>query len=218
MGFLAGNGVEDAGRAVCAGQWGRSGPAVVQFRAMPSHLAIYTGSFDPITYGHIDVLKRARSLFDEIVVAIGRNPDKAALFSPEERVSMVRKVIGELVESNREGASIRVETYPGLTVDFAREVGACAILRGIRNVTDLASECQLAITNRKVADIETVFMITGEEHAYTSSSLIKQIAALGGSIDALVDIVPPVVLDELRVKRGHPDNPLGRLAQDRLAD
>jgi pantetheine-phosphate adenylyltransferase len=111
-----------------------------------------------------------------------------------------------------------VETYQGLTVDFARDVGACAILRGIRNVTDLASECQLAITNRKVADIETVFMITGEGYAYTSSSLIKQITALGGSLDGLTSIVPPVVLRALEEKRNDPENPLGRLATDRLAD
>ena len=185
---------------------------------MTTHLAIYTGSFDPITYGHLDVLTRARSLFDEIVVAIGRNPEKQELFTPEERVSMVSELVAELLQRDSEGALIRIETYQGLTVDFARQVGACAILRGIRNMTDLASECQLAITNRKVADIETAFMITGEEYAYTSSSLIKQITALGGSLEGLSSIVPPVVLRALEVKRNHPDNPLGRLATDRLAD
>ena len=165
----------------------------VQSDVMPGHLAIYTGSFDPITFGHLDVLRRARHLFDEIVVAIGRNPDKEALFSPEERVDMVEQIIAALLAEEPEGASIRVETYRGLTVDFARDVGACAILRGIRNVTDLASECQLAITNRKVADIETVFMITGEEYAYTSSSLIRQMAGLGASLDQLSSFVPSVV-------------------------
>ena len=185
---------------------------------MSGHLAIYTGSFDPITFGHLDVLRRARHLFDEIVVAIGRNPDKQALFTSEERVDMVRRIIASMVSETPGGATIRVETYRGLTVDFAREVGACAILRGIRNVTDLASECQLAITNRKVADIETVFMITGEEYAYTSSSLIKQIAALGGSLDGLASIVPPVVVEALRLKRDDPGNPLGLLARDRLAE
>ena len=195
----------------------------IQYRSynpnvMKSHLAIYTGSFDPITYGHLDVLSRARSLFDEIVVAIGRNPERQELFSSDERAAMVRELVQELVAREGEGASIRVETYQGLTVDFARDVGACAILRGIRNVTDLASECQLAITNRKVADIETVFMITGEEYAYTSSSLIKQITALGGSLEGLTSIVPPVVLRALEEKRNDPENPLGRLATDRLAD
>jgi pantetheine-phosphate adenylyltransferase len=185
---------------------------------MSGHLAIYTGSFDPITYGHLDVLQRARSLFDEIVVAIGRNPEKVALFSIEERLSMAESLVGELVADDEGGASIRVETYHGLTVDFAKQVGACAILRGIRNVTDLASECQLAITNRKVANIETVFMITGEQYAYTSSSLIKQITALGGSLDGLKAIVPPIVIEALDGKRHDPSNPLGRIATDRLAD
>lgn len=185
---------------------------------MKTHLAIYTGSFDPITYGHLDVLTRARSLFDEIVVAIGRNPEKQELFSSQEREEMVSELVQELLSRNVDGASIRVETYQGLTVDFAREVGACSILRGIRNVTDLAAECQLAITNRKVADIETTFMVTGEEYAYTSSSLIKQITALGGSLEGLSSIVPPIVLRALEKKRNDPSNPLGRLATDRLAD
>lgn len=185
---------------------------------MPIHLAIYTGSFDPITYGHLDVLRRARHLFDEIVVAIGRNPNKEALFSSEERFGMIDELVRELTNEEPGGAVIRVETYRGLTVDFAKKVGACAILRGIRNVTDLASECQLAITNRKVADIETVFMITGEEFAYTSSSLIKQITALGGSLDGLTSIVPPQVLKALAEKRLDPKNPLGRLAKDHLAE
>jgi pantetheine-phosphate adenylyltransferase len=185
---------------------------------MNTHLAIYTGSFDPITYGHLDVLQRARGLFSEIVLAIGHNPEKTALFSVEERLAMVRPLVAAMLREDDDGAPIRVETYNGLTVDFAKHVGACAILRGIRNVTDLASECQLAITNRKVADIETVFMITGEEYAYTSSSLIKQITALGGSIDGLKAIVPPVVLEALDEKRRDPSNPLGRIATDRLAD
>lgn len=185
---------------------------------MSTHLAIYTGSFDPITYGHIDVLRRARGLFDEVVVAIGHNPEKVALFSTEERHSMVQSLVEELLQEDQSGAQIRVETYRGLTVDFAKDVGACAILRGIRNVTDLAAECQLAITNRKVADIETVFMITGEEYAYTSSSLIKQITALGGSLDGLRAIVPPLVVAALDAKRNDPSNPLGRIATDWLAD
>ena len=215
---MAGKGAEGAGGAFYAGHGLYEAAPPVQSALMPAHLAIYTGSFDPITFGHLDVLRRARHLFDEIVVAIGRNPDKEALFTSDERVMMVNRIIGDLLAEEPDGAGIRVETYPGLTVDFAREVGACAILRGIRNVTDLASECQLAITNRKVADIETVFMITGEEYAYTSSSLIKQIAALGGSLDGLAAIVPPVVVDALREKRDDPGNPLGLLAKDRLVE
>jgi pantetheine-phosphate adenylyltransferase len=188
-------------------------------RSMPArHLAIYTGSFDPITFGHLDVLRRARSLFDEIIVAIGHNPEKRALFNYEERMDMASQLIRQLLTDEPGGANVRVEHYTGLTVDFARKVNAAAILRGIRNITDLAAECQLAITNRQVAGIETVFIVTGESFAYTSSSLIKQIAALGGSIDHLASLVPPIVIDRLRAKRNDPHNPLGKLAQDDLAE
>jgi len=182
------------------------------------HLAIYTGSFDPITLGHLDVLRRARHLFDEIILAIGRNPDKPALFSFDERMAMARQLIKEIVDDEPNAAPVRVEHYTGLTVDFARKVGACAILRGIRNITDLAAECQLAITNRQVANIETVFIVTGETFAFTSSSLIKQVAALGGSIDQLGTIVPPSVIEALKKKRTDPTNPLGKLVRDQLAE
>ena len=190
--------------------------------AMPAaakhHLAIYTGSFDPITLGHLDVLRRARHLFDEIMLAIGRNPEKPALFSFDERLDMAKKLVKEIVADDPSAAPVRVEHYTGLTVDFARKVGACAILRGIRNITDLAAECQLAITNRQVAGIETVFIVTGETFAFTSSSLIKQVAALGGSIDQLATIVPPLVMEALKRKRNDPNNPLGMLVRDQLAE
>ncbi len=185
---------------------------------MATHLAIYTGSFDPITLGHLDVLARSRGMFDEVVLAIGRNPNKQALFSAEERCRLASTLVGELVQAQPLGARVRVDQYSGLTVDYARSVGACAIVRGIRNITDLAGECQLAITNRQVAGIETVFIVTGENFAYTSSSLIKQIAALGGSLDSLSSLVPPIVIDALRVKRGDRSNPLGRLAEDGLVE
>lgn len=182
------------------------------------HLAIYTGSFDPITLGHLDVLARARGLFDEVILAIGRNPNKEALFTFDERLELARALVAEMQETAPAGARIRVEHYTGLTVDYAKAVGACAIVRGIRNITDLASECQLAITNRQVAAIETVFIVTGENFAYTSSSLIKQIAALGGSLDSLATLVPPRVIEALRQKRGDRSNPLGRLAVDGLVE
>ena len=185
---------------------------------MAHHLAIYTGSFDPITLGHLDVLARARGLFDEVILAIGRNPNKEALFTFDERLELARALVAEMQETTPAGARIRVEHYTGLTVDYARAVGACAIVRGIRNITDLASECQLAITNRQVAGIETVFIVTGENFAYTSSSLIKQIAALGGSLDSLATLVPPRVIEALRRKRGDRSNPLGRLAVDGLVE
>ncbi len=183
-----------------------------------THLAVYPGSFDPMTRGHLDVIGRTRRLFDEVVVGIGINPEKAALFAPEEREAMVVELVGELVAEDGDLAPVRVERYDGLTVDFARSVGASVIVRGIRNVTDLAAECQLAITNRQVADIETIFVLTGEQYAFTSSSLIRQVAALGGSLERLAGIVPPLVLERLRAKAAEPDNPLARLARDQLID
>jgi len=182
------------------------------------HLALYAGSFDPITYGHLDVLARARHIFDELVLGLGYNPDKTALFTFEERTEMAQKLIDELLANEPDGAPIRVERYQGLTVDFAQKIGAAVILRGIRNITDLAVETQLAITNRQVADIETVFIVTGEQFAYTSSGLIRQVAALGGSLDRLENIVPPLVLERMRQKRDDPDNPLSKLAEDAHID
>ena len=176
---------------------------------MARHLAIYTGSFDPISYGHLDILRRSRGLFDEVVLAIGRNPNKEALFSFEERMDLARELVTEMMVNEPIGAPLRVEHYTGLTVDYAKSVGACAIVRGIRNITDLANECQLAITNRQVAGIETAFIVTGESFAYT---------ALGGSLDALASLVPPAVVEALRAKRNDPLNPIGRLARDGLLE
>ncbi len=184
----------------------------------PQHLAIYAGSFDPITLGHLDVLQRARGLFDKIILAVGDNPEKPALFTAEERVGMARTLVAGMISTEPDGSPVLVDHYTGLTVDFARNVNASAILRGIRNITDLANECQLAITNRQVAGIETVFIVTGERYAFTSSSLIKQVAALGGSLDGLSGIVPPLVIDRLKIKRDDPGNPLGRLARDQLIE
>ena len=182
------------------------------------HLALYAGSFDPITLGHLDVLQRARGMFDRIILAIGDNPEKTALFTATERVDMARELIAQMTSERPNGAPVEVVHYTRLTVDFAREVNAAAILRGIRNITDLAKECQLAITNRQVAGIETVFLVTGETFAFTSSSLIKQVAALGGSLDSLATLVPPQVIDLLKRKRDDPSNPLGRLAQDQFME
>lgn len=208
-----------AGRGRCRAADRPQRAADVPYHArVARHLAIYTGSFDPITLGHLDVLARTRKMFDEVILAIGRNPNKEALFSFEERLELARALVAEMIAKEPVGAVIRVEHYTGLTVDYAKSVGACAIVRGIRNITDLAGECQLAITNRQVAGIETVFIVTGENFAYTSSSLIKQIAALGGSIDSLSALVPPLVIDALRRKRGDRSNPLGRLAVDGLVE
>lgn len=167
-------------------------------RSMSEHLALYAGSFDPPTLGHLDVIGRARRLFDRIVVGIGENPDKKPMLPAVERLTFLREAVEELVGDQPEGAPVDVACYSGLTVDYARSIGAAALLRGIRNVTDLASECQLAIANRQVADIETAFVITDERFGFTSSSLIRQIVELGGDVDKLTNIVPSNVLAHLR--------------------
>ncbi len=165
------------------------------------HLAIYPGSFDPITYGHLDVIQRGRRLFDRIVVAVGQNPGKDQLFSADERVEMARVLIGELVKSEPDGSPVTVEAYSGLTVDFARKIRATVILRGIRNLSDLQNEVQQALTNREVAGLETAFVVAGQDFAYTSSSLIKQITAMGTDLMSLSSMVPALVIERLREKK-----------------
>jgi len=157
-------------------------------------IAIFPGTFDPLTNGHYDVIHRGRNLFDRLIIAIGRNPSKQSLFSIDERESMIAELVADL------GDNVEVQTFKGLTVDYAKQVGATAILRGLRNVTDLHFEFQLALTNRAIADIETVFIMTGESYAFTSSSLIKQIAA-GGDIDRLHRLLPPIVLQRMKEKK-----------------
>ena len=146
------------------------------------------------------------------------NPEKPALFSFEERLEMAKTLVSEMIAAQPDGGPVQVNHYTGLTVDFAQQVSAAAIVRGIRNITDLASECQLAITNRQVADIETVFIITAEEFGFTSSSLIRQIAAMGGSLDRLSSIIPPIVMEALTALQQDPNRPLRRLVDDRHID
>ncbi len=162
------------------------------------HRAIYSGSFDPVTLGHLDVIARGRRMFDDLIVAIGRNIAKRELFSMKQRRQMVERLIADMKNGEPGAGNVRVETYQGLTVDFARSVDATIILRGIRNISDLAYECQLAMTNRQVANIETVFIVTDQAFSYTSSSLIRQIAALGGDLDSLSAIVPQIVVEALK--------------------
>ena len=171
------------------------------------HLAVFPGSFDPVTFGHLDVIARGRRLFDELVVAVGRNPGKIELFTPDERVGMIRDLCEEMVAKEPKGAAVRVESFGGLTVDFAQRQGATALLRGIRNLSDLQYEVQQAVTNREVADLETAFVVAGQSFAYTSSSLIKQLTALGRDLDeALRPMVPQPVIAALKAKKAanHP--------------
>ncbi len=160
-------------------------------------IAVFPGTFDPITNGHLDVIRRGVKLFDELVVGVGRNPEKTSFLTQDDRVRIIREVISSI-------PTARVEPFSGLTVDFARAVGAAVILRGIRNSSDLQFEFQVALTNRVVAGIETVFIMTCTEYAYTSSSLIREIASMGGDVSTLV---PPQVLNLLRIdpRKNHAD-------------
>ena len=153
-------------------------------------IAVFPGSFDPITYGHLDVIKRGSGLFDELIVGVGTNPEKPHLMTVEARADIIKQVVANI-------PNVHVEVFKGLTVDFAKKVGATAILRGIRNSSDLQFEFQVALTNRVVADVETVFIMTGPEYAFTSSSLIKEIAQMGGDVSALV---PPEVLPHIQAR------------------
>lgn len=141
--------------------------------------AVYPGSFDPITKGHLDVIQRGAKLFGELVVAVGQNPLKEQLFTPEERVAMIRELVVDMPR-------VLVQSYNCLTVEFAAQVGADVMLRGLRNLTDVQYEFQLAMTNRTVAGIETVFIMTSEEFGYVNSTMVREIALLGGDVSKLI--------------------------------
>ncbi len=183
---------------------------------MPRHIAVYPGSFDPMTFGHLDVIARGRRLFDELIVAVGRNPSKDQLFSAEERAEMAEALVARLVKDEPAGSPVRVLSYAGLTVDFARGAKATVLLRGVRNLSDLQYEIQQALTNREVAGLETAFVVAGQNFAYTSSSLIRQIAAMGEDLSGLTSMVPPLVVEKLRAlkARKHPMLERLRAAQD----
>ena len=160
----------------------------------PTRIAVFPGQFDPITNGHLDVIRRGTRLFDELVVGVGINPEKRELFSIDERVEIIQSLLKDV-------NGVRVERFTGLTVDFVRQVGATVILRGIRDVSDLRYEFQLALANRAVGDVETVFIMTGDQYALTSSSLIRQIVSLGGDVKSLKSILPEVVVTRLQQKQ-----------------
>jgi pantetheine-phosphate adenylyltransferase, bacterial len=141
--------------------------------------AIFPGSFDPITNGHLDVINRGMRIFDELIVAVGRSPLKDQLFSPEERVEMIAELVKDL-------PGVSVEGFNGLTVEYARQKKANVILRGLRSLTDVNYEFELAMTNRSVTGIETIFVMTTEQYGFISSTLVRQVASLGGDISNLV--------------------------------
>lgn len=154
--------------------------------------AIYPGTFDPLTNGHLDLIARGAKIVDELVVAILRNSDKAApLFTVEERQEMI-------TEATRDFRNVSVDVFNGLLVDFARQRGAKAVLRGIRAISDYEYEFQMAMMNRKLdPELETLFMMPAEKYTYVSSRLIKGVFQLGGDVSALV---PPLVVERLRSK------------------
>jgi pantetheine-phosphate adenylyltransferase len=155
-------------------------------------MAVYPGSFDPITNGHVDLIKRGSRIFDEIVVLVAYNPNKPTyLFSVEERIEMISEVIMSYER-------VRVDSYAGLLVDYVKQSGANIILRGLRAISDFEYEFQLALINRRLNnDVETVFLMTSYEWFFTSSQIIKEAASLGGSVQGLV---PDIVCKKLKEK------------------
>jgi pantetheine-phosphate adenylyltransferase len=153
--------------------------------------AIYPGSFDPVTNGHLDVIERARKLFDEVVVAVAHNDQKSPLFSLEQRLEFLRASIG----SNH---GVKIASFDGLLVDFALQQNATAVIRGLRAISDFEFEFQMALMNRKLeARVETIFLMPKEEYTYLSSRIVKEIARLGGDITAFV---PAHVVDAFAKK------------------
>ena len=154
-------------------------------------LAIYPGSFDPVTHGHLDVLQRAAKLFDEVVIAVALNVQKSSLFTTEERIAMLQ-------EAARPLPNVRVASFSGLLMEYARELGATVVVRGLRAVSDFEFEFQMALMNRKLEPgVETIFLMPKEELTYLSSRIVKEIARLGGNVGAFV---PPFVAEALRAK------------------
>jgi len=162
--------------------------------ARPIKRAVFPGQFDPITNGHLDVIQRGVKLFDELIVAVGINPEKREMFTIDERAEMISELL-------RDMPNARVMKYSGLTADFVRGIHATVILRGIRDVSDLRYEFQLALANRAVGGVETVFIMTGDQYALTSSSLIRQVVALGGDLKTLQAVLPASVVKRLQALR-----------------
>lgn len=159
-------------------------------------LALYPGTFDPITNGHLDVIIRAIRIFDRLVVAIAENPSKCPLLTFEERIELVRSVVETLDDHDR----VEVAGFKNLTVDFARSIGATSLIRGLRAVSDFEHELQIALTNRKLSqDIESVFLMPSVEYIYLNSSMVKDVVKYGGDVN---DFVPEVVKAKLLEKYG----------------
>lgn len=161
---------------------------------MINSVAICPGSFDPVTFGHLDIIERAANMFDKVIVVVADNSAKKNCFTSAERVEMIKKCIPEL-------ENVTVEHYGGLLADYAKEVGATAIIKGLRAMSDFEYEFQMALTNKKLnPNVETLFLTTSAENMYLSSSMVKQIAAMGGDISSFV---PEVIKQDIinRIKK-----------------
>jgi len=152
--------------------------------------AVFSGVFDPVTEGHLDIIRRGATVFNRLIVAVGTNPEKTELFNKNERVEIIKELVKSLT-------NVEVIGYEGLTFDFVKKMGGSVILKGIRDTVDLRYELQQANTNLLAGGIETLFMLAGERHALTSSTLIKQVAAMGGDVSSLV---PNLVARRLKEK------------------
>ncbi|MDA8698265.1 pantetheine-phosphate adenylyltransferase [Rhodopirellula sp.] len=164
----------------------------VHDKGVASRTAVYTGSFDPVTLGHLHIIERASPLFDQLVIGVGINADKRSLFETDQRVDLVRRVTGHL-------ENVRVEVFHGLAVDFVRSIGAKIMVRGIRPLTDIAGEFTMMMANQQLdSEIETVFLMAAEQYAHVSSSLLKQIATLSEDDDQLAKFVPRDIIPSIR--------------------
>ncbi len=156
-------------------------------------LAIYPGTFDPITNGHLDIIERAAQLFDRVIVAVATNSAKTALFSTAERVEMIRQAAAPF-------ANVEVDSFTGLLVEYAAARGAQALIRGLRAISDFEYEFQMALVNRKLSNgIATIFLMSHERYTYLNSTIVKEVARFGGEVDSFV---PPLVRERLRQKFG----------------
>jgi pantetheine-phosphate adenylyltransferase len=157
-------------------------------RPLSHHIAVYTGTFDPVHRGHMDIISRGSKIYDQLVVGVGINPDKATFFDQNERVELVRKVIADY-------ANVTVRPFHGLAVSFVREIGARVMLRGLRTTSDMEAEFTMSLMNLNLdPEIETAFLMANEGHSHVSSTLLRQIAKFGGNLDKFL---PPVVKDAL---------------------
>ncbi len=159
---------------------------------------VYPGSFDPVTYGHLDIIERAANVFDKLVVSVFINPAKDPLFSRQERVDLLTKSIAKLSKTN-----IEIDSFCGLTMDYVKSLNACAIIRGLRAVSDFEGEFQMASMNKQLdGNIETIILMTDTKYAFLSSSVIKEVAQFGGDVSDLV----PECVEEALIKKYNFDN------------